>query len=389
METIVKSSPVRFSIRKGSHTTKKHYRLWSVVRGIIRKNHATYKDEYLRDVFYLIGDVLGAMIGQEISQEDYDWFNTRQGYATLRDDVWTDIEQKHGWIRPKAWTFGVVYDNNIAHSLETLKEKMDMGLTYLWDQARGFIFVEKGGVAKKLKPLSEFGWTIFAGKGYPERLLRKLLKEEKQQRPVLVLHDWDPDGKGIFNAMETETRRTKHLNLALRERVSDLGLTQDDIEKLKLPTRPSPPKYQGKPRVEISGLAVLKTRMGIPNPALAYTVAKMLSMDLTLSPNELSKLVLLKKHLRYVLTDGLESVVREVIDEFADQLEDDEAVIIEGTAVEGVLQSVEIIDRNVKAALLQTAKNLANNLLWTGADEMHNKAIAELTDDRLLKLLKE
>lgn len=376
-----------FSLRSVVAVTKKHFKLWSVVRQVILANYEVYKNEYLRDVFYLIGDALGAVIGKEISQEDYDWYNTKQGYATLRDDVWTDLEQKHGLVRPRAWTFGVVYDNGVEHSLERLKEQMDLGLQYIWDQARGFIFVEKGGVAKKLQVLSDYGWTVFAGKGYPERLLRKLLKEEEKQRPVLVLHDWDEDGKGIFAAMESETRRTKHLDIALEGRVTNLGLTETDIERLKLPTRPSPPKYMGKPRVEISGLAVLKVRMGIENPILSYTVAKMMALGLTLSPSEIPKKRLLRKHLNWALTKGLQSVVSEVIDDFIEELEGDEEPSLDEKAVEGVLEKIEIIADEVSDALYQTAKNLFDNLSWRSQGYWHAKAVKKLTDEKLIQIL--
>lgn len=357
------------------------------MRQVILDGYDSYRGEYLRDVFYMIGDLLGSKIGKEITKEDYDWYNTKQGYATLRDDVWTDIEQKHGLKRPKAWSYGIVFDNNVEHSLESLKEKMESGLQYIWDQARGFIFVEKGGVAKKLKVLSKFGWTIFAGKGYPERLLRKLLKEEEKKRPVLVLHDWDQDGQGILRTMESETRRTKHLDIALRERVTDLGLTRDDIKKLKLPTRPSPPKYKGKPRVEISGLAVLKVRMDIENPILAYTVAKMLALGLVLSPFEIAKKDLLGRHLRWTLTEGLSSTVNDVIEEFIEDLELAEDASIEGKAVKGILQTAEIIAEEVTDALMQTAQNLVDNLSWQDQNHWHTKAVKKFTDDRLVQIL--
>ena len=334
----------------------------------------------------MIGDVLGEKLGKEITQEEYDWYNSKQGSATLRDDVWTDMEQKHGLTRPKAWTYGVVFDDGKEHPLNELRRKMELGLTYIWDQARGFIFVEKGGVASKLKPLSKYGWTIFACKGYPERLLRKLLKEEKKERPVLVLHDWDQDGKKILDSMRFKTRRTKHLNIALEQRVTELGLTEDDVRKLKLPTRPSPPKYLGIPRVEISALAVLKKRMELENPILTFVACKMLAMDITLSPLEVDKKELLKRHLRWALTNGLATVVREVIEEFIEELGGDE--IIEGEAVNGQLEKADIIADEISEALKQTAQNLTDNLRWRNEDSWHKEAVEKFSEPRLVDLLK-
>ena len=365
--------------------TKRYRNLWKVVKAIILKHHESFKDEFIRDVFYMIGDRLGLMIGTQITQEDYDWYNTKQGYASLRDDIWPLMEQKHGLTRPKAWPSGVVFDHGKEKSLSKLLKDMERGLEYIWNQARGFIFVEKGGVAEKLRVLSTYGWTICAGKGYPERLMRRLLKEEPKKRLVLVFHDWDRDGKGIYQALGFETRRTKHLDIALNERVVDLGLTENDVKKLKLPTRPSPPKYKGIPRVEISALSVLKMRMGIDEPTLAYVVASLMAKGYQLSPTAVDKEKMLARHLRWALTDGLRSVVEKVVKAFLADLEGQ--AIIEGEAVEGQLETMEIVSENIDVALLETAENLVNNLTWRYEDDFHKEAIEKFANEELTRLL--
>lgn len=365
--------------------TKKYYRLWNVVREIILEHYAVLKDEFLRDAYYIVGDLIAPFIGTKITQEDYNWLLTKQGYSSLRDDIWPSLEQKHGLERPRAWPVGVVFDNGILKPLSELEEKMQMGLEYIWEQARGFIFVEKGGVAKKLEILSKYGWTIMAGKGYPERLMRKLLKEEEKERPVLVLHDFDPDGFGIYRALGFKTRRTKHLDIALGDRVTDLGLTEDHVKRLNLPTRPSPPKYKGVPRVEISALAVLKTRMDIENPILAYTVAAMMAQGLTLSPTELDKLELMKRHMRWLLTDGLSSVVEEAVEVVIEKIEDEEK--FQGEAVEGKLETSKIISPGIKDELVKTGLNQAAKTVWVYEEEVDEQARA-FTDEKLVELLK-
>lgn len=366
---------------------KQHKNLWEVVRQLILKHHKSFEDEFIRDVYYMIGDRLGLLIGTEITQADYDWYNTKQGYATLRDDVWPLMEQQHGLKRPKAWPAGIVIDHGKEKSLSALLEDMERGKTYIWDQARGFIFVEKGGVAKKLAVLSEYGWTICAGKGYPERLMRRLLKEEEKKRPVLVLHDWDRDGEGIYRALGFETRRTKHLKIALKERVVELGLTEEDVKRLNLPTRPSPPKYKGKPRVEISALSVLKVRMDIEEPILAYVVAKMVANGYVLSPTEVGKLEMLARHLRWVLTEGLADVVHEVVKTYMEELEGTE--VVEGTAVEGVLTDAKIISGDIDEALRETAENLVENLKWRNEGEFHREAVEKFSNEKLVSMLGE
>jgi hypothetical protein len=365
---------------------KKHYRLWNAVRNIIRKHYNLLKDEYLRDAYYIVGDLIAPLIGTEITQDDYNWLLTKQGYASLRDDIWPSLEQKEGLERPKAWPSGMVIDHGQEKLLSKVEEDMELGLTYIWDQARGFIFVEKGGIAKKIKVLSEYGWTILAGKGYPERLMRKLLKEEEKQRPVLAFHDFDPDGLGIYRALGYETRRTKHLDIALGDRVSDLGLTEEHVTTLNLPRRPSPPKYKGKPRVEISALAVLKTRMGIENPILAYTVAAMIAKGLTISPTEIDKMEMMKRHIRWALTDGLSSIVEAAVEEITEELEDEEKY--QGTAVRGEAEDLEIIAPGLKDKLVESGLNLAEKTNFVNEKDLDKEA-RELTDEKLIELLTE
>jgi 5S rRNA maturation endonuclease (ribonuclease M5) len=240
------------------------------------------------------------LIGKEITQEEYNWFRVEeQGYATYRDDVWPELEREYGLQRPEAKPVGVVYDRGVEHPITRLEE--------VWSQARGFIFVEKADEAGKLRELSEYGWVVVAGQGYPTRLIRQLLKRD--DRVVLVLHDWDPDGLGIYRALGFHTRRTKHLGLALGERVVDLGLLEHHVKALNLPLQPSPPKYGGRPRCELSALSVLSVRMGVENPVLAYAVAAMVSRGLTLSPLEVPKRVIFEHKVYWSLMDAFREVV--------------------------------------------------------------------------------
>jgi len=350
------------------------------VREVIFQHYDLLKDQFIRDAYYLIRDFLAPMIGERISQEDYDWLLTKQGYSSLRDDIWSSIEQQKGLERPKAWPMGIIFWEGIGRPLSEVSET-DLEIT--WDQARGFIFVEKGGEAEKIKVLSKYGWLIAAGKGYPERLMRKLLKQDS--RPVLALHDWDRDGLGVYRALGFETRRTKHLKLALGERVMDLGLTEDDVKKLNLPTEPSPPKYKGTPRVELSGLIVLKLRMGIENPTLAYTVAKMAAKDITLSPTEVEKLDMMKRHIRWALTEGLRGIVEEAIEIIMEELKGDPK--FEGTAVEGRLEDMRIIAPGLKEKLVESGLIQAEKTTWRYEEDFHQEAIEKLTDEKLIQIL--
>lgn len=355
---------------------KQKKRLWETVKRLILENYEVLTNKRsIRGSWYIVGDLLAPLIGKDITVEDYHYFGDKQAYNIYRDDIWTWIEQKHGLERPEASPVGVVYDDGVEYPIKRLENA--------WDQARGFIFVEKADEAKALKPLSKYGWTICAGKGYPTRLVRKLLKEDT--RLVLVLHDWDRDGQGIYEALGFETRRTKHLDIALGERVIDLGLTEEHVKALDLPTRPSPPKYGNRPRAELSALEVLAVRLNIDNPVLAYAVASMMAKGLMLSPTEVSKKEMLARHLRWALTDGLSGVVSEVVKDFMGDMEEEE--IIEGEAVNGVLKTMEIASENISEALRETAENLVENLTWKSEAEVHREAVEKFTNDKLSSLL--
>lgn len=355
-------------------------RLWSVVRRLIIEHYKTILERSIRGVrgsrgirasYYIVGDLLAPLIGKDISQEDYNWYLTHQGYASYRDDIWPKIEQEHGLERPPAKAIGIVFDHGNEYTVKRLRE--------VWDQARGFIFVEKSGGAEDIQELSDYGWTIVAGQGYPTRLVRRLLKEDT--RPVLALHDWDRDGQGVYRALGFKTRRTAHLDIALGKRVTDLGLHEDHVTALDLPSRPSPPKYRGRPRVELSALNVLVTRMGLENPVLAYTVAAMLAKGLTLSPTEKPKQEMAARHLRWALTDGLRGVVRDVVKEIMDETE------IKGEAVSGELDFDKPIKMpGLSEALKKAGKNILGEISWRGEDDYHQEALA-LTNEELVQLL--
>jgi hypothetical protein len=356
--------------------TKQFNRLWSVVKKLILREYDVLVKRYMRGSYYIIGDILAPLIGKEITLEDYNWFGTDQGYATYRDDVWTLIEQQHDLQRPETAAIGIVYDNGIEYPISRLE--------HVWDQARGFIFVEKADGAKDLADLSSYGWVVVAGRGYPLRLVRKLLKHD--QRPILALHDWDRDGLGVYKALGFETRRTRHLNIALGQRVTDLGLTECHVKVLKLPTRPSPPKYKGAPRVELSGLDVLATRMNLENPVLAYTVATLLAKGLTLSPTEMSRTNIMQRHIRWALTDGLSNIVEEAVKEVTETLQKDRK--FQGTAVKGELEDMKIIAPGLREKLVQSALIQAEKTHFVDELSVHAEAVDRFGKEKLIAMLR-
>ncbi|MBA7490052.1 hypothetical protein ES702_00586 [subsurface metagenome] len=198
----------------------------------------------------------------------------------------------------------------------------------------------------------------------------------------MAMHDWDRDGLGIFRALGFTTRRTWHLNIDLGDRVVDLGLNEEDVEALELPTRPSAKKYGRKPRAEISSLHVLTRRWGIENPVLAYAVASLLALGYRLSPTEQPKEEMAEAHLQWALTQGIRGIVEEAVKVIMAEAE------IEGDAVTGTLDFDKKIQMPGLSKALETAgKNILKEINWRDEDSYHDEA-AKLTDERILKRLK-
>ena len=351
----------------------KQKNLWKVVRRLILENYETLKEERIREGFYDLGDILAELINKEITQEEYDYFTSNeQGYATYRDDLWPSLEQREHIERPEAKPYGLIYDKGRELPISKLPE--------VWRQARGFVFTEKVDDGDDIKVLSEYGWTVIAGgglAGFPTRQIRQLLKEDK--RPVLAFHDGDKSGEGIYKALGFETRRTKHLDIALGDRVTDLGLNEEDARVLKLKSRPEPPKYGGLPRWETSSLSVLRRRMGIKEPKLAYVVAKMLSVGVRISPTSIPKEMALRAELDWRLTKAIENIIRDIAGKHSK---------VGGETVDVELPKAERTEVPELAKVLdKLASKLVPRARWiTEAD--YEAEARKLTDPRLTKLLK-
>lgn len=366
---------------------KKQYKnLWAAVKQIILEHHDTILEMSIRGYrasrgirgsYYLVGDYLEPLIGKAISEDDYYWFSGDQGYATYRDDVWPELEQRHGLTRPEAAAVGIVYDQGVEYTITHLEE--------VWDQARGFIFVEKADEAKAIQELSDYGWTIAAGKGYPLRLVRRLLKGDT--RLVLALHDCDPDGRGIYRALGFETRRTKHLDIALGDRVIDLGLSEAQAYPLGLRFRRGPKKYKGQQKAELSALNVLSVRMELDNPVLAFVASVMVARGLTLSPTEVDKREMMRRHIRWALTEGLRGIVEEAVDAINIRLSDDPK--FDGTAVRGELEDMEILAPGLEEKLIESGLIQLQKTTWVYEDEVHAEAVRKLASEDLVGILKE
>ncbi len=97
--------------------TKAKTNLWKVLREIIRANYELLKDEFQRDSYYIVRNLMASEPGKRITQEEFDWFLTAQGYSTYRDDVWTFLEQKEGLQRLEAKPEGAARSTSVLSAL--------------------------------------------------------------------------------------------------------------------------------------------------------------------------------------------------------------------------------------------------------------------------------
>jgi hypothetical protein len=93
--------------------TKARTNLWKVVREIIRADCELLKDEFQRDSYYIVRDLMASELGKRITQGEFDWFLTDRGYSTYRDDTWTSLEQKEGLQRPEAEPRGAARSTSV------------------------------------------------------------------------------------------------------------------------------------------------------------------------------------------------------------------------------------------------------------------------------------
>lgn len=363
---------------------KKHRNLWQVVRRIIIENHGELLTHRIRESFYVTRNYLAEHIGTDIIQAEFDYFgSTKQGYASYANDIWPSLEQKHGLQRPEAKPYGTIYDDGMEFPISRL--------SMIWRQARGFVFTEKLEDGEDLRRLSTYGWTIIAGggfAGFPTRQIRQMLK--KDTRPILAFHDADIAGTGIYRALGFETRRTKHLDIALGDRVTDLGLTMEDAQRLNLPTTPEPPKHGDKRRVETATLALLEKTMKIENPKLAYVVARMLVLGMTLSPTEVSKYGLLHGRLEMevvgVFSGIIDKAVSEAMSEWSANQEDPDAEAVSVSAPLGSGSKDIVSDEMVELAK-DIAIKMAEKVEWSYEADWHERAKG-MTNSDLVALLK-
>ena len=273
-----------YKIKLARSDTKK---VWGFVKEIIKEHSDKIsKCSSLRESFYVVRDYLSMdfLHTGKITNNMFNFFSTEEdAYRYYTQDLWVQLERQ-GYIRPEAKPIGILYWKEKSYTVENIG--------FILPQIRGFIYVEKEGIADRLKELSNYGWGIVAAQGQATREIRRLIKGTK--KPCLIIHDYDPDGEIISNVIESGSKRTTHLDLT-NDNATELMLNDEQqtflLEEYKVPTQPLPNKWEGKwkenYRIELSAFVDIENDSG--NSILDFVKAEIKRLGLPLSLEPISK----------------------------------------------------------------------------------------------------
>lgn len=352
------------------------YRIWSVVEEIVLERYSQLQEERMRDSYYLLREWLEPLRNSDqILDAEFDYFV--DNYEYYRDGFWPRMEKNHGIRRPETKPPTVVIEDGTEHTESYIPEA--------WDRARGFIFVEKSGMASDLSPLSHHGWLIVAAQGESTRTFREAVASDGTDRPILVVTDADFYGGGITESLKGHSDRTEHLGLwrDLEHRVQEIGLTQADADALDLPRERDPTQSPDSWRTELNALTVLKERSGLDTPLLSYIVAKMQQLDIPLCPlpvDDPEQLV--RNSLRSAITDALSDSIDEAVEasledmDVADDLDSKgQGDLMQLRRMEGDGGSIDL--STLSDQLEQVAGDRRDALLWWRQSKYEDDVVAE------------
>ena len=263
--------------------------LWNAVREICKKFYRELENEDLRNGFYVVRRYLFNHYyfkKKLITQQAFLWFATEgNAYFYYTQDLWPQLERL-GYARPEAHPTGFVYWNGKRYT----PEELETGCS----RARGFIYIEKDGIAKHLLELSKYGWGIVTAQGQSPRKTRELLRATG--KPVLSFTDYDLAGEQIANAIKNKTKRTEHLNINVGELATHLALRDNQvdylIENFNAPIEPIPfkdKKKWGKNfRMELATFTLIPSQTGKPS-ILEFIISLMKQKGYILAEEKISK----------------------------------------------------------------------------------------------------
>jgi 5S rRNA maturation endonuclease (ribonuclease M5) len=355
------------------------YRIWTVVEDHVLDKYDRISDEGMRGTYYLMREWLERdRDAGRITDAEFDYFV--ENYEYYRDDFWPRIEEKNGIRRPETKPPTIVIEDGDEYTEQRIEDA--------WYRARGFIFVEKSGMAENLTPLSEHGWLIVAAQGESTRTFREKIANDDTDRPVLAITDADFYGGGITESLKGHSDRTEHLGLwhELEERVQGLGLTQDDADALDLPEERDPTQSPDEWRVELDSLTVLKDRHDIENPLLSYTVAKMCEQEIPVTPLPIQSprhqvTHNIRRTIEKTLEDAIEEIAQDVVEEKGANVE--ASLPTEGTGPLMELREYDSADDamelgELRDELYELGKERYDQLLWHRQSKYEERVVGEV-----------
>lgn len=339
--------------------------LWDAVRQIIRDNHEMIinKSTSLRDSQYIVRDILSKdyLPAGRITQKMFDLFvGEDQAYVSFTQDIWTQLERE-GFQRPKPKPLGIFYWMQESYTIEKISA--------IIPQLRGFIYVEKEGIAEKLKELSDYGWGVVASQGQATREIRELIKGTN--KPCLIIHDFDPDGEIISEAIINKTRRTTHLDIANNNAV-DFLLNEEQtdflLENYNVATQPLPNKWRGKwkkdYRIELSAFVIIKES---ENPVLDFVKAEMKRLGFPLSLLPLPNKDLFKEKVGEEIKWQIEYIVEKLLEDHEVEGYSCKARLLEGINIRN--------DKKVISIIRNAIDKVKGEIDWTSEEDMEAVAL--------------
>ena len=351
--------------------TRNKKQAWNVAELIIIQEYSKIRDMTMRNSWYHVRELLSQMIGSGITEWHYNYFLAN--YEYYQAEKWYQWEKKHNIRRPLSKDTTIALHNETQSALAYISDD-----DFEFGRCQGFIFIEKSGFIRDLKLLSNNGWVILAGQGFPTREIREKIKTNYPNKPILVVHDYDHAGNIMPEIFKFGSNKTDHIDLTFAN-VYDLGLTENDIEELDLPKEPEAEKFQTEDRdwrVELNALTVLHTR-GITNdkPLLWFITKKIKDLGLPLYKEEISSIEKLKESISIRINDELAKLLDVMFDDILFQVEDE--LIIDLATVETINLDKQMRFIDVKRFFETAIKNHLRHAEYINIKETEQDVMLE------------
>jgi len=285
-----------------------------VVEIIIKNKWVVDSATDLREAYYYVRGLAGKMGLEDV----YRKLQSESGYNYFSQDL---LDRLEAWgiikSKPPAKPVGFYIKEGVLKFIaEIIHEEID--------KYKGIIFVEKESVAKKLSPLSELGYIIMAGQGFPTRLMREVAKQGK----LFVLHDADKSGNDIYRVFAEGAKRLKRISedYALRwvvKHAKNIGLFYDDAVKLGLDPEPEAEKHMKKgynKRYELQSLVKLQIQHNIENPYVAYAAFKLEQLGEDLRPRILDPVEMYSRRVAIAISIAITSHLSKIVHKHAEEI---------------------------------------------------------------------